>query len=66
MYLLLLQVAPINAEDFGSGDLDKNFGRSLRIETRPTRALEALGIEDDHILQNAEDSKEDLFEVITA
>lgn len=59
-------MAPINAEDYGSGDLDKSFNRlaSLRIETKPTRALEALGIADDDILKDSEDDgKEDLFEV---
>jgi hypothetical protein len=64
-------MAPINAEDYGSGDLDKHFARmtSLRIDTsKPTgmasRALEALGIADDDILKDADDSgKEDLFEV---
>lgn len=67
----MIQVAPINAEDYGSGDLDKHFNRmsSLRIDTGkgPTmasRALEALGIADDDILKDAEeDGKEDLFEV---
>ena len=65
------QMAPINAEDYGSGDLDKHFARmtSLRIDTsKPTgmasRALEALGIADDDILKDADDGgKEDLFEV---
>jgi hypothetical protein len=64
-------MAPINAEDYGSGDLDKHFARmtSLRIDTsKPTgmasRALEALGIADDDILKDADDGgKEDLFEV---
>jgi hypothetical protein len=64
-------MAPINAEDYGSGDLDKHFARmtSLRIDTsKPTgmasRALEALGIADDDLLKDADDGgKEDLFEV---
>lgn len=60
------QVAPINAEDYGSGDLDKTFARSksLRIETRPTRALEALGINAEDIMQQDEEAgPADPFEV---
>ncbi len=60
------QVAPINAEDYGSGDLDKTFARSksLRIETRPTRALEALGINAEDIMQQDEETgPADPFEV---
>ncbi len=62
------QVAPINAEDYGSGDLDKTFARSksLRIETRPTRALEALGINAEDIMQQDEETgPADPFEVGT-
>lgn len=62
----LAQMAPINAEDYGSGDLDKAFARSksLRIETRPTRALEALGINAEDIVQDLdEDVPQDPFEV---